>query len=177
MAKEIGEIETVPYEIKQIEWRFPDFFAAVEDQNNYHSPAFSLVDCEWYLSVWPNGRSESEKFIELFLRSKLLREYSVEYYFGLKKCYGNVEQSVSGVMKECEKCSPVVRLIEKAELLRRKSELMSGNVLTIMCTLKLVTQICNSSQPTTILEETKPQKLISMLLANILDFYIIRLLS
>lgn len=174
-VKEIGEVEKIPYEIQQIEWRIPDF--SVTEDEKYRclaSPTFSVTGVLWQLRLWPRSNVASE-FIDMFLacepynkqKNESLppeahRKYSVEYYFGLKKCDDSVENLVSGTIEKDKYRNNPGEFIKKTQLQERKSELVPGNILTIVCTMKWVTEISHSStQPAAVLDKRKPLKLIS----------------
>lgn len=162
-VKEIGLVEKIPYEIKQIEWRIGDFFAVTEEEKcyRYDSPTFSIANILWHLRLLPNLGEKTES-IDLYLCSNVKREYSVEYYFGLKRYDDEVEQLASGILKGNEAHNVWGHFIKKTELLQWKSVLVPCSVLTITCTLKFMTEVSHSTQQT-VLHETSPLKLISKL--------------
>lgn len=171
--KEIGDVRNIS-SIQQIEWSIPDFFLVAENRKYFYlsSPKFSIASTLWRLRFYP---CEGELFLmsEDFLRnlSSYLapdahREYALEYDFGLKKCDGAVEHLCKGIVEKGKARS--LRnfvFIKKTKLLERKSELVNHNVLTIVCTMKCVPEISQSStQPETGLDNrTKARNLISKL--------------
>lgn len=159
MDNEDGEIETVQCEIKQIEWRIS--YSSVSPYYILNSPPFSVAGVLWRIDLTQIKRGSA--FIEIGLYESLnndvKRHYPVECYFGLKKRDGSVEHLVSKIL-EIEDQGSDIYLIKKEQLLRRKFKFVSGGVLTIVCTLKLMTEIGNSTQPI-MLDEVKSLKLIS----------------
>lgn len=149
--KEIGKIERI-----QFEWKIADFFKLTEDGKylDYASPTFSVADASLCLKLWPNWNVRIE-FVRLYLRSHKKRKHTIEYYFGLKKIDGSMEHLLSGILEGHELCSDDNgNFIAKTELLKRKSELVPGNVLTIICTLKLKT-VNSQSVPPTVVKKLK----------------------
>lgn len=147
---EVGEVEKLPYDIKHFEWKISDFFTFIEitDYRPLKSPTFSIADTSWNLKLYLNWNYSTYPFIQLFLWNEKRREYLVEYYLGLKKCDGRVEQLLSGIFKEVAKRNEKVDFIMRSELMQRKSELVPGDVLTITCTVKLMTEPTYSSEQT-----------------------------
>lgn len=175
--KKIGNVQKIPYEIQQIEWRIPDFFTVANEGKYLYfaSPAFSVRGVLWHLRLWPKWNLSAE-FMDLYLAHEAYdinrsdgnlapgayREYIVEYYFGLKKCDENEERFVSGIITKSKCKSSIGKFIKKTQLLEQMSELVPGNILTIVCTMKWVAEVSHcSTQPTAVLEKTKPLKLIS----------------
>lgn len=172
-GKEIGDVRKIP-SIQQIEWSIPDFFLVAENRQCFYlsSPKFPIASTLWHLKFYPYGGQLFLKPEDCFRNSSsylehgAYREYALEYDFGLKKCDGTFERFASGIVKKGEdqnynNCI----FITKAELLERESELVNGNVLTIICTMKCVPEISESStQPETGLDNgTTARKLISKL--------------
>lgn len=155
-----GEVETVQCEIKQIEWKIS--YSSVSRYYELLSPPFSVAGFVWRIDL--SQVKGSPAFIEICLyesfNNDVKRDYPVECYFGLKKRDGSVEMLVSKILEIEDQNTDDICLIEKKELMRRKSEFVSGGALTIVCTLKLMTEIDNSTQPI-ILDEVKSLKLIS----------------
>lgn len=156
---ELGKIKEIPYEIKQIEWEIPDFFSL--ERNCLDSPDFTVADCVWYLTLCPKWKLK-EGLVELSLQCLNGREYSVEYYLGLKKCDGSVKQFVSGILGKDDDETDLISLIEKTELLQLKAELAPKDILTVVCTMKPMIESSHSTQPI-VLDEVKPLQLISKL--------------
>lgn len=164
-----GEVEIVySGEIKQIqiEWKIPYSVAVspVLKHTIFSSPPFSVTDFRWQVTLFQDWIEGSPEFIEICLTEchhDAKRGYSVECSFGLKKSDGSVEQLVSQILKVGDKDTDFANLIKKSELCRRKSELVSGDVLTIVCSVMFsVKRINNCIQPAT-LDVVKPLKLIS----------------
>lgn len=149
MAKEIGKVENISYEIKHFKWTILDFFTIVQDKTckYYDCPNFPFADTSWHLRLYPNWNNSYE-FTELELYKQMKREYLVEYNFGFKKCDGSIEYLLSGILKGNKMSNDVVKFVKKSELLLRQPELVPGNVLTIVGTLKLMSEMTNSSEQT-----------------------------
>lgn len=154
---EFGKIKEIPYEIKQIEWEIPDFFSL---ESCLDSPDFTVADCVWYLTLYTKWKLQEG--LEFSLQCVSNREYSVEYYLGLKKCDGSVKQFVSGILGKDDDETDLISLIEKTELLQLKAELAPKDILTVVCTMKPIIESSHSTQPI-VLDEVKPLQLISKL--------------
>lgn len=161
MSKEIGKIENFPYEIKYFEWKIPDFFTIIETKTPffYESPTFSVADTLWHMRLYQNSKIE---FTELALYSRIKRKILVEYNFGLKRSDGDIKHFGRGIFKIEEFSNHGHHKIDILELMQQKSELMPDNVLTITCTLKLMTEITYSPEQTA-LDPTRHLMLISKL--------------
>lgn len=161
--KEVGRVKELPCGVKQFEWSIPDYFTIVEDRKFgcYDSHAFSVADTSWYLRLYPYWNDRTE-FVHLALFNNITREYLVEYSCGLKTCDGSMEQLLNGILKGDEVRNKETNFIRKSQLVQRKSELVPGNVLTITCTVKLMTEMAHSSEKTT-LDATRHLMLISKL--------------
>lgn len=162
MATIIGEIDTKKckqiYEETYAEWRISEFFSVSEynDFNFYDSPTFCVTDVPFFLRLFPRTSSHPES-ATLYLHSKMHREFSIKFNFGLKKLDGSMEQLKSGTMKGKEIYAQS-RDIVLSEVIQRKSELVPNDVLTVTCTL--MPDIVYSPE-TTELVKLKPLKLIS----------------
>ena len=146
----------------RIEWKIVDFLSISEDQNyiRYASPTFCFANVQWHLRIWPKGILPcSSEFVTLYLLRHVKQELSMEYNLGLKRCDSNVEQLVTGVLKQNSTCSDDILLIRKSDLMQRKSELLPCNIFTVTCTLKVINTNSHSSQPN-LLDKTEPLKLI-----------------
>ena len=156
-CKGVGKVEVVPYEIKYIEWRIPDFFG---DQTDYiyESPTFCTKDASWYLHLWPWNSNHESMLINIWNDATV--EYSLGYCFGLKKCDGTIEELVCGTMKKQSSCSNWESLIKKTELFRRKTELLPSDILIVICTMKWETALSQLDEQTEF-HRKKPLKLIS----------------
>lgn len=162
MSEEIGEIKNFPYEIKHFEWRIPDFFTIVEDKIVffYESPAFSVADTSWHLRLHQIP-FDSLSFPQLFLynNNKIKQEYLVEYFVGFKSYDGRIKHFGCGILKGDQLHSNKHK-IDTSELMQEKSKLVPDNVLTITCTLNLMTEITHSPEQTAI-DPTRHLMLIS----------------
>lgn len=163
MAKEVGEVENISYGIKHFKWTILDFFTIVEDKKctRCDCPTFSFADTSWHLRLYPNWWNDHE-FSQLVLYNDTERDYLVEYNFGLRKCDGTMEHLLSGILKGDQLSSDQFNFVKKSELLWRKSELVPGDVLTVVCTVKLMTETTRSSEQTAI-DATRHLMLISKL--------------
>lgn len=161
-SEENVEVEKVQCEIEQFEWRIPNYFASVsqDPQKITTSAPFSIAGFQWQINLFHYWCYE---FIDVCLSeyyNDVKRKYSVECYFGLKKCDGSVEQFASKILEIKDADTAFMPFIKKLELIQRRSELVPCDVLTVVCTLKLMTESGNSSQ-LIMLDEVKPLKLIS----------------
>lgn len=157
---EIGKVEKKTLvEETEIEWKITDFFSLFENER-FQSPIFCFANVSWYLAIFPQC-SEKKKFIRLYLRNDILREYPVEYSFGLTKHDGSVEQLMKGILKgnqgyneQCE-----ASFIKESEVRQRHSELVPSGIITIRGRLKFGT--VSSIQPSLVLDKPKLENLIS----------------
>lgn len=120
------------------------------DGNDYcfESPFFTVADVSWSLNLYPCLIQRSDIVDFCFTcKGKQDRNCSIEYYLGLKKCDGNIKQFASGILDKDTNISDTIDLIEKAKLIQLKTELVPENILTIICTMKLMTD-SHSTQPT-----------------------------
>lgn len=147
----VGKIDEIPHEIKQIQWEISDIFSHCKNGKHFESTPFTVAGIPWHFRMQPNWKNS----VALCLESPLDdREYSIEYYIGLKKRDGYVEQFISGIMETDDDVFLVTPLIKNKELLLRKTELAPRNILTVVCTMKIIGKVFHSAQPTA-LDEVK----------------------
>lgn len=147
------------YEDTHAEWRIAEFFLVTEynDSKYYDSPTFPVAGETFFFRLYPRKRTHPECAC-IYLNSKRHRDFSVEFNIGVKKLDDSVEQLNGGIMNGAESYCSQPGNVVISEILRRKSELCSNNVLTFTCTVKPETL---HSSETTEMEKTKVLKLIS----------------
>lgn len=163
----IGKVDTKKekrvhvYEDTHAEWGIPEFSSISEynDDAYYDSPTFSVGGVSFFFKMYPRNSNHPDSAC-FHLKSGFIRDFLVEYKFGLKKLDGSVKELQGGIMKGKETYSkPRVDLCI-SEVLHQKSEQMPGDVLTVTCTLK--PDIIHSTSTETIdLDKPKALKLIS----------------
>ena len=158
----IGRIQT-QCETKEIVWSIDDYFTVTRKCYHCDSTTFFFgdVDTTYHMRCYPRWIND-DKCVGLYLVRNAAGEFPVEYTFGLRRCDSSVLQLVNGIMAKAKTTSDKINLIKKTELLHRKSELAPGDTLTIICTLKYMSEMAHSTQ-NTLFEEARPSKLISKL--------------
>lgn len=124
-----------------VEWSIKNFFSLSDtDGVCYSSPDFSFNGDKWYLGIYPNGSqfTGSSEHIDLGLGQHLIST----------SVYLEISFSLKTVEKEKNKKKHVKyfgdnniynafhRFISRSELLRRQSELVPQDVLTVVCKIK-----------------------------------------
>lgn len=159
MGKEVGTVEkkTLVEEI-EIEWKISNFFSLLK-YDYFKSPIFCLGNGSWYLKMFPI--CTTEEFMRLYLCNATVREYPVEYTFGLEKGDGSVEQLMKGILKgnQNSQSTSEAEFLKKTEVHQRKSELVPSDILTIIGRLKRET--ASRTQPSPVLDKRKLENLIS----------------
>lgn len=158
--KDTGIIERTVSKITReelIEWRIPDFSILVATSPCLESPIFIVNDVSWFLTLYLRMGSNLD-FLRVYIETKEIREYTLEYTFSLKKSDGSMEHMVNGILEGNRTCSDSQNLIKRSEILQRNSELTPQDVATLICKLKY--EIIHPTQLTT-LDKTKTHKLIS----------------
>lgn len=132
-----------------VEWRIDSFSSLSEEPGsslvlNYCSPNFSFSGEPWFLGIWPNGWSgtDSSGYVNLclckgFNNSSIKQEFSVS----LKTVKGEKEneEHCTKVFDKGNRWHRFNRFIARSELLRRRSELMPHDVMTVVCIMKRTT--------------------------------------
>lgn len=160
MVKDIGEVEKKTLvEETEIKWKIADFSLCPEN-DVLQSSDFCFGNVSWHLEMYKNC-SITEEFLRLYLYNDVVRDYSVEYSFGLEKHDGSIEQLIKGILKGSQnfQLRNEARFIKKSELHKRKSELVPCDILTVRGRLKFET--VSSIQTSPVLDKSKLQNLIS----------------
>lgn len=138
----IGKIKEIPIRLHEFHWEISDFFSvSLEDGDYICSPQFSFADTSWCLMIYPNGWSvhESIGYIGMYLwRKSSGPPIHLEYCLGLKTARGQQEKQVHRikVFENTETATGNHKWLSRAELMERKSQLMSDDVITLFCNLK-----------------------------------------
>lgn len=157
--REIGIIENT-HEDALIKWKIPDFSKVAKTKKSricYDSPVCYINDIKCHFELFPVSALDS-KYMRLFIKTYMQREYSLEYEISLEKSDGSAQQLANGILEGNNTRCDVGNLIKMYKLLLRKFELAPKNVLTILCKFKRVTG-CSTKR--TASDSTVPVKFIS----------------
>lgn len=138
----IGKINEIPIRLYEFHWEIPNFFSiSLGDGDYICSPQFSFAGATWCLTIYPDGHSihNSIGYIGLYIwRKSSGLPIQLKYSLGLKtvewKNYN--EKHRVRVFGNTSAAYGVHKFLSRAELRRRKSLLMSDDVLTVFCNLK-----------------------------------------
>ena len=124
-----------------LEWRIDNFLSLPHAGDFYISPTFFFADSYWCLNVYPNGSAEynSEGYISLFLyRKSAGPQMDLECHFSLKTVdpKEDGEKQFAHVFIKRKKGYGVPFFLSRSELKKRKSELLSSDIFTILCHLR-----------------------------------------
>lgn len=135
----LGEIER-KMEIKVFEWKISDFCSLSNCKNDwYTSPCFDFSNASWYFSFSPEGDEESsEGYIALYLHcdDDIGSHITFILELGFKR-----EDEVENVKSELVRFEGKYDIwcfsdfFLRTELLKRKSELLPEDTLTIVCSM------------------------------------------
>lgn len=138
----IGEINEIPTRLYEFHWEIPDFFSiSLGDGDYICSPQFSFACASWCLMIYPNGQSEHNSigYIGLYIwRKSSGPPIQLKYSLGLKtvEWKNENEKHRVRVFENTSAAYGVHKFLSRAELMKRKSQLMSDDVLTVFCNLK-----------------------------------------
>lgn len=136
-----GKVDITPKEI-DIEWKIQDFLSLPIKEGSYlSSPEFKFAGASWCLYLYPNGDigDDSVGFIDIYLvRQSPGLLINVKMFFSLKSVCGMREQfaSYTYVFNQTYAGYGATRYLSRAVLLKRKSELLPSDALTVVFTLK-----------------------------------------
>lgn len=120
----------------EIEWEISNFFSLLADNFHICSPMFCFANSStWYFQMHGEN-SLDPNFMALYLCNNRIREYSVEYSFGIKKRGCEVEPLLRRVMPGNELVTDRWKFIKRSEVLQRNLELVPFGNFTVSCKLK-----------------------------------------
>lgn len=145
----IGNIE-IRHDETELEWKIPDFFTNAETKWRLVCRTFAFLDVSWFIQMFPKS-NRKPGFVDMHLLKNGNLEYSVNYYFGLKKLDGSVsgEHLCRGIIHvESQNRRADNKLFmdstdhfvfRLSEIQQRNSEFLSSDTLTVVCRLKCET--------------------------------------
>lgn len=142
----VGKVQNVAREFN-FEWKIDNFFSLSEKY--YICTSFSLAGESWYLSIYPNGRSEANSvgFIDVFLHRKVNGPpISLVWSTGVKTHEGKKVR----VMQFTHVFENSIgwgssKFLKRSELLQKKSELVPLDALTLICHIEYYSKSSNDA--------------------------------
>lgn len=152
LKKHIGELNKTE---KGCEWKIPNFSSLCDAERFYDSPSFTFLNIPFHLRICPLRKVYG--FLSLYLMSDYGPSSGVTYSFNIKKYDGTlIGTKIATYLARSDvlgQSNGFYSFCERHNLTDRKSELLPGDTLTIVCELFAGKQTLTSVKETNILKE------------------------
>lgn len=122
----------------KFEWKISNFFSLSETKISYYSsPSFVFANSSLHLDLYPSGYRKAKSG---FLSVYLVNEGKIPLHVKMTLCIKNADGTMVGGGTEDIKLGDnwgYHSFYEKSSLEKNKSELVSSDILTIVCILEL----------------------------------------
>lgn len=139
LVRGIGEVKEPIYEF---EWKIPNFVSLPEELYFSSSLSFPFVGTSWNFYIFPNGTPESPGFVSMGLRKKpTVPPVILNVSFAFKTLDGKKvleRKNAHHLFRDGFDYYTSIRYISRRDLLKKASEFLPSNVLTIICYVKFL---------------------------------------